>query len=181
MNSRLIYPEHCGKLVYATLGQTGTVRAAAPVSTTFPTSDMALFAPIYIGVPLLAQQLACVNGATVTGSTLIDVGLYSIDGTRLDTGAGQTTQSGTSATQAFNIADLYLDAGTYYLGLVANKNTTTFEGHTTTLTIGGALFKGLGCAQQQLAGSAALPAVAAFATFATNFVPLLLISGQAVL
>ena len=93
---------------------------SAPASATYPTANLAIFYPVRVTRSFTAAQLFVLNGATASGN--IDVGIYDSSGTRL-VSSGSTAQSGTSAVQAFNIADTLLAAGWYYLA-VAMDNTT---------------------------------------------------------
>ncbi len=109
-------------------GATGytSLGTSAPASATWPVANEALFIPFRIAEPILVQQLFWQNGATVTGN--MDVGIYSVDGTRLIS-SGSTAMSGANVIQAVDVTDTLIGAGVYYFALVGNSaaNCTTFR------------------------------------------------------
>lgn len=133
-------------------------------SATYPAANRALLVPFHIEMPILITLLLSANGATASGN--IDVGIYSADFTRI-VSAGSTAQSGTNAAQTFNIADVILGAGDYYLA-VAMDNTT------------GTLFRqNLGVQPTrragvlQMASAFPLPATITPATIASSYLPII--------
>lgn len=163
----LLIPEFSyPKTVILTAYQEGAARYAQPSSTAWPSANLAIFCPIHVGSPVLVKQLFVLNGATASGN--IDVGLYASDGTRI-TSAGSTAQAGTSAIQAFNITDIQIGSGLYYIAVALDNNTGTVEGHTFAITAGANALKTMGLAQQ--ASAFALPATATLATITSNLLP----------
>ena len=143
------------------------------VSSVWPTADLAIFVPVVLEGPTVIAQLYCVNGTVVAGN--VDVGIYSVDGTRLAS-AGSTAQAGTSASQRFNITDIRLDAGLYYMALaLSDAATATING----MTLASAeLGRVVGFAQ--MATAFPLPAVATFASYTKLVVPTFGFLGAAV-
>ena len=138
---------------------------ATPASATFPASNDALFIPVYLHQTYLIKRLFSINGAAVSGN--IDVGIYSEDGARI-TSSGTTAQSGTSVPQFFDVTDIVLGPGRYYLAVAMDNTTGTLFRATTTLI---ARFQSLGMAKQ--ATAFALPASATFATITAAYLPLI--------
>ena len=151
---------------------TAAGKLSTAASAVYPTANLALFIPFWLGTSHTAVQLFCWNGATVSGN--IDVGIYAADGTKL-VSSGSTAQAGVNVLQAFDIADTVLGPGNYYLA-VAMDNTT---GTLFRLNIANRTVSGFGCLQQ--ASAFALPAVATFAAYTTSYQPVIGFSTRAVL
>ena len=143
-------------------------------STVWPAANLAIYAPVVIDEDTKVTQLWTVNGAAVAGN--VDIGLYSVDGVRLAS-AGSTAQSGVNLMQKFDITDLYLGPGTYYLAVsLSDAATATLGGQTQTTAVWGKI---VGLAEETSA--LPLPAVATFATYTRLFLPLIGFVGDAVL
>ena len=148
--------------------------AVPTTSIVWPAANRAFYAPIVVERETVITQLWCLNGSIVAGN--IDVGLYASDGTRL-TSAGSTAQAGTTVIQKFNITDLFIGPGLYYLALALSDGATATVGSmTTSLT---QINRVCGCAEQ--ASAFALPATATFATMAQVYLPVFGFSTRAVL
>jgi hypothetical protein len=123
-------------------------------------ANMALFIPFKLTNPTTAKQLFIYNGATASGN--VDVGLYTEAGVRL-TSAGSTAQAGTNALQVFDIPDVTLGPGRFYLAMALNNTTGTVFRN----TLGNAgQGNYLGMLKQDSAFP--LPATATFATLGTD-------------
>jgi hypothetical protein len=146
-----------------------------PTSTAWPTANKAIFSPFYLSAPITVAQLFVTNGTVVSGN--IDVGLYAVDGTRLAS-AGTTAQAGTSTLQVFNITDIRIGPGVYYLAVALDNTTGTVEG-ITAATIGTAMLRAIGYAEQTTAF--VLPATATLATLTANLAPICGLTTNAIL
>lgn len=133
-----------------------------PASAAWPASNDALFIPFDINKPIIIKRLFTINGGTASGN--VDVGIYTEDGSLL-TSIGSTAQSGTNAPQFFNITDIMLSPGRYYLAVAMNNTTgTMFRANLTTIRN-----SQLGVAK--MATAFPLPATATFATTTSGFLP----------
>ena len=99
-----------------------------------------IYTPIYLHRRMLVKKLYAFNGATVSGNCCIalyssanwDGGAparfgsysYSVPSTRLAT-SGSVAQSGTNAWQAFDVTDVLLDPGLYWLAYALDNATST--------------------------------------------------------
>lgn len=137
---------------------------ATPASAAFPASNDAIFIPVYLQNTVLIQRLFSINGATASGN--IDVGIYSEDGARI-VSSGSTAQAGTSSPQFYNITDVTLGPGRYYLAVAMNNTTGTLFRASTGIT----KLQALGMAKQ--ATAFALPDSATFATVTAAYFPLI--------
>ena len=135
-----------------------------PAGAAYPIANDAIFIPMRIVQNVWIKRLYSVNGSTASGN--IDVGIYTEDGARLRS-SGSTAQSGTSQPQFFDITDIMLSPGRYYLAVAKNDTTgTLFRTNTSVLH------------QQKMgllkmASAMALPATATFATVTDAFVPMI--------
>lgn len=137
--------------------------AVAPVLTlTNVTANLVRIYPFYLPEKIKIVKFWWYNGSTVTGSTTVDVGVYSGDITTpalIDHGtATQATISVLQEIAAVNAA--VLGRGWYYMAHVSGSTTTTYASHTLTAP----LCKMMGLAQHA-AGSAVLPATITPATY----------------
>lgn len=139
--------------VMSNAGQIFTAAAA------WGTANTAVFSPVIIGVNTTVYQLAWINGATVAGNA--DVGIYDRNGFRL-VSSGSTAQSGVSAPQVVDITDTTLTPGLYYLAMVADDATATYNRAGTSSA--SPLCRASGMAMQ--ASAFPLPSTATFAAFA---------------
>jgi hypothetical protein len=135
-----------------------------PASAAWPASNDALFVPFTLPQATLIKRLFVVNGAAVSGN--IDVGIYSESGARI-VSTGSTAQSGTSTLQFFDITDLVIGPGRFYLAVALDNTTGTL--FRASLTVPRA--QALGLAKQ--ATAFALPATATFATMTAGYLPLM--------
>ena len=133
-----------------------------PAAAVWPAANDALFIPFALAQSVLLKRLFVINGATASGN--VDAGLYADDGTRI-VSSGSTAQSGTSAPQFFDITDIIISPGRYYLAVAMD-------------TTGGTLFRSnpsvireqqIGMAKQ--ASAFPLPATATFATVTALYLP----------
>lgn len=146
-------------IVHAALGG-----GATPASATFPAANDAIFVPVTIEQTVLIKRLFSLNGATASGN--IDVGIYSDSGGRI-VSAGSTAQAGTSIPQFFDITDIVITPGRYYLAVAMNNTTGTLFRAST----GIAKLQAMGLAKQ--ATAFALPTSATFATVTAAYLPMI--------
>lgn len=147
------------------IGLTAGLTPVGFISGTYPTANLALYIPFRLQEPISITKLFSVNGAVVSGN--IDVGIYSVDGTRL-VSSGSTAQAGTDVCQAFDIADTLLVPGDFYLAVAMNNATgTLFRG--APAAPGAQLLRLAGVFRQTSAFP--LPATASFATPTVSYTP----------
>lgn len=145
-------------------------QATAPASTTYPAANRALYTPVYFSRPATILKLFVVNGATSNGN--VDVAVYSEasgggPGTRL-VSAGSTAQGTVSVVQEFDIADLTVGRGVYYLGIASDSATATFFSAATNIN-GKSSFAGV----LQQATAFPLPATATPAVVSNGTIPII--------
>lgn len=128
----------------------------------WPVANTAFFVPVMLN-HLLITQFFVQNGSAVSGN--IDVGLYTMDGTRI-VSSGSTAHAGGSTNQLFNITDTLVGPGMFYLALALDNITGAINrGPMPTSVPPGVL--GI-C---EMASAFPLPAVATLATTANNYIP----------
>lgn len=128
----------------------------------WPAANLALYFPVILTTTFTAKKLVRANGSTLTGN--VDVGIYAADGTRL-VSAGSTAISGSSMPQEWDITDLVMAPGLYYLAASASATTAHIWG---TVFEGGAAYKGAQAfAVRQEAAAHPLPATATMTAIAT--------------
>lgn len=102
-----------------------------PASTAWVTANEAVFVPMSIRAPFYCTQVWWLNGGTLSGN--VDVGLYTIGGTRLLSG-GSVAAAGANATQAVNLGTaVLLNPGPYYLAMAMSSGTGTYVGMTSAI------------------------------------------------
>lgn len=152
-------------LVIDTLGYFGTIPniSIALASAAWPTTNKILYCPIRVPSPLTVLQMYTNNGTTVSGN--VDVGIYTLDGTRL-MNSGSVAQSGTSAIQTINTTDVTIGPGVFYLALQVSNTTATF-------VRGAPLVAQMSAygVLMEAAGGFGLPALATFATAVDAYFP----------
>lgn len=99
-------------------------QAAAPTSGVWPAANDAIFVPFILPQPTLVQRLFTTNGTVASGN--IDIGLYTVDGARI-VSSGSTVMVGASALQFFDIADIVLGSGKYYMALALDNTTASIR------------------------------------------------------
>lgn len=98
------------------------------------TADTAVYQQITLSQAYRLDGFGWLNGGTVTGSTGVDVALYTSEGRFLagvnNDNGGTKTQSGTSTWQTHSLATVKtIGAGRYWIGAVLSNNTSTFQGY----------------------------------------------------
>lgn len=139
-------------------------------STVYPVANTAYFIPFILTKPFTSVKMAQLNGGTVSGN--IDVGIYDDKGTRL-VSIGSTAQSGINNWQSFDITDILLGPGKFFLAVAMDNTTATlFRG-----TVTNAAF--LSClGQREMASAFPLPATVTFATMVSAYIPAVLLTGR---
>ena len=132
-------------------------------STAWPSNNLGIFFPFIAEEPVVIARLWWYNGTAVAG-TNVDVGIYSVDGTRL-VSTGSTAASGTSAIQSA-AASYTLDAGQYWFAMSADST-----GYTNVRAAFNTATELLVRGTKEMASAFPLPATATFADAANNYVP----------
>ncbi len=102
--------------------------AVLDTTATWTTANAAVYTPIRIHTTITVRKLYHKNGATV-GTDNVDVGLYDVDSdglprTRL-TSSGPTATSGANVWQEFDVTDVTIQPGLYYLAASMSGTTDT--------------------------------------------------------
>lgn len=134
-----------------------------PSSTTWPAANRAIFVPFTLYEPATIAIMWHSNGVA---SGNLDLGIYSIDGTRIIS-KGSTASSGLNTNQILDITDTPLAAGKYYMACAFDNTTATSYAYAGTTRQ--SLMKLTGIYQMDSAFP--LPATATFATFTGTTIP----------
>ena len=151
----------------------GGVTLISVTSAVYPTANLALFIPFVLTKPKTVLQLFSFTGGTKSGN--IDMAIYSEDGTKL-TSAANVAQGTINVLQVFDITDIQIGPGVFYLAVVLDNTTGTLRRGILTVNIMGA---SLGMAE--MAAAYPLPATAVFAQITGNYIPLIGLSTRLVL
>lgn len=127
----------------------------------WPATNRAIFVPVVIPFPVVAERIVIGCGATAGGN--FDVGIYNSTGTRL-VNSGSTARVASSEVIC-NITDTYLRAGLYFLAMSADSTNTYVVKSPTQL----AYTKLAGVRTMETAFT--LPTTATFATAASAPIP----------
>lgn len=138
-------------------------------SAVWPSANLAIYIPFVVYQPWLLAKISVLNGTVASGN--IDAGVYDGQGDRL-VSIGSTAQSGTSASQTFDVTDTLLYPGVYYMATAMDNVTGTLAGFAPNLVVLG----GAGVLQQ--AAAFPLPATATFAAMAQSLVPFVSLSNR---
>jgi hypothetical protein len=136
----------------------------ADASAVWPLAKEILYLPFRLPFPVLVKQLFVANGGTASGN--LDLGIYSIAGTKL-VNKGSTLQAGTTAIQLLDITDTQLGQGTFYFAITMDGTTgTTRRNLPASIQVSEAL--GI---LKETPGAFGLSATATFAACDTNYLP----------
>lgn len=127
------------------------------------TANRAYLIPFHIQEPITVTKLFCANGATASGN--VDVGIYSSSFVRIAS-SGSTAQAGTNTLQIFDITDITIGPGDFYLAIALNNGTGTIFSQNVGVTIGNRI--GL----LQMASAFPLPATITPATVSAGVTPI---------
>lgn len=132
------------------------VITTAGASTTWWNGNYAAYYPLLVPTVCVAKRLWWTNGATVSASYNVDVGIYADAGfapaAKL-VSTGSTAQGTASEVQFVDITDTVLAPGRYWLAMTASSTSATFF-----YTSLGTMYNALFCFQQ--ATALPLPATA---------------------
>ena len=117
-----LYITSTGRFAVAGLVQR-FLTAGAIATITWPTNNLAVYAPIVLPIRFTVARFLVSNGNNLTGN--VDVGLYNQAGTRL-LSTGSTARSGSTINQYIGITDQSFPPGTYYLALVGSSTTGSY-------------------------------------------------------
>lgn len=110
--------------------QLAAIANIAPTSQTWTTANVAAYIPLLVTEDITVVKLWCYNGAAVSGN--VNMALYTSAFAQVaNSEIGSTAQAGTNVIQEFNITDVALTAGLYYIALVLDNTTGTIFQHTT--------------------------------------------------
>lgn len=139
-------PQSIGELLNSVGAGLGTLA--------WPSANKAYYIPISVFSKITVVKMLVINGGTVSGN--IDVGIYDAGGARL-VSSGSTAQTGTNVIQEFNITDITLSPGLYYLACAMDNTTGILE----VWNPNAAIMRSAGVCEQ--ASAFALPSTATFA------------------
>ena len=143
------------------------MNSGVPVSTTYPTANMAIYIPVFLPFPMLVNQVWWQNGATLTNSPNADIGIYWKTGKKIYS-MGPTVMTGANVIQRTNITDFWLPAGPFYIAFACDQ--------TTNATIFASAMSSLSCAiatgMKQQTSAFALPDPIVPAQAAQNLIPM---------
>jgi hypothetical protein len=88
------------------------------VSSTYPSANLAIAVPFQTARALQIRKMFWANGTTA-GTNSVDVGVYSLNGSRLVSGGG-TLSVGANALQEVDVTDTMLQPGSYYMAYAQN-------------------------------------------------------------
>lgn len=145
-------------------GDLSTSIKVTPAATTFPVANDAIFVPFYLHQATLIKRLFCSNGTVVSGN--VDVGIYTEDGA-LIVSSGSVAHAGTSDLQFFDVTDIVLGPGRYYMAIAMDNTTGTIFRANLSVS----QQRSLGMAKQ--ASAFPLPASATLAVVTSGFLPLI--------
>lgn len=94
-------------------------------ATAWPASGLGYYCPVSLEVPATIYKMSVINGATINGT--MGVGIYDESFNRL-TSVAAASHSGASVIQTFDIADITVMPGIYYLMLCMASTTATVQG-----------------------------------------------------
>ncbi len=94
-------------------------------ATAWTTSGLGLYIPVALEVPATIYKMSIINGATINGT--IGVAIYDESFNRL-TSVAAAAHSGASVVQTFDIADITVMPGIYYLMATMASTTATVQG-----------------------------------------------------
>ena len=143
-------------------GLTIPPQSGPPSSSTWVAANRAIAYPIYLPDWVTVVKMWVANGAAVSGN--IDIGIYNEAFSKL-VSIGSTAQAGTSVNQVFDITDVSLAPGRYYVA-VAMDNTT---GTVLRSAITTPMQRFMGCVQ--MASAFPLPSTFTPATMANAHIP----------
>jgi hypothetical protein len=105
------------------------VAATQPQSAVFEAANDAVYAALLLPAACVVRRLWWANGATVSASYNVDVGIYAASaygpGARL-VSTGSTAQGTASEVQFVNVTDTALAPGLYWLALACSSASATF-------------------------------------------------------
>jgi len=137
------------------------------VSAKWPVANLAMFVPFTLSEMVVIKRMIVLVGTGTGGN--IDVGLYDANGNRL-VSSGSTLLETVSRAQFFDIADIQLNAGRYYMAEAENA-TTPYLGYAT--DPGWSSMLGV----REMAAAFPLPATATFTdNVVRSFFPLLAVT-----
>jgi hypothetical protein len=147
--------------------------AGSGASRAWPAANRAIFVPFVVYQPFLAVKMLTTTGGTASGN--LDIGIYDDHQNRLAS-MGSTAQASAFTLQSFDIADTLLLPGVYYMALCIDNTTATILAQAPLVSACGAL----GVLSQSV-GAVTLPAPAAFAAAQDAYVPIISVTGRALI
>lgn len=135
-------------------------------SASYPSANRAIYIPFEIATPVTVVKLLCVNGGVVSGN--VDMGIYDWTGTRLANN-GSVAQAGSSGIQSFDITDLLLGAGRFFLAVCLSSSSGSLQrlaGPSTEQMAAWGVYN-------QSGANVPLPATASFAKPLSTYIPMI--------
>lgn len=151
---------------------------SSSTSGTYPVANRAFYFPFWLPEQYTVTKMFTMNGATADKN--VDVGIYHDNGTRIEsirhTLGFDTPQSGTNTIQLYDLTDVTLGPGNYYMALAMDGTTGTLFRNTPNSAPSLAV---MGIRQQ--ASAYPLPDPATFADMNTTTVPIFGLTNRTIL
>jgi hypothetical protein len=145
----------------------------ATTSTTWPSTNLALFFPFFLSKTIKVLNLFWVDGSANSGN--VDVGIYTADGTKLVSTGSQV--QGINGIQSVSVS-LELGPGLFYLAIAMDNTTGALQAGTTGGV--GNLESASIFGAAQMASAFPLPATATLATVGQDYIPVFGLSTRSV-
>lgn len=112
----------------------GALNIGTPASGAWPAANLALYIPISIPLPTIVTKFFWELGAGVADNS--DIGLFDWSGRKL-VSTGSTAHSGSAGDKQITTlsSSVFLQPGTYWLGISHDTNTTGFQRWNPTATL----------------------------------------------
>lgn len=137
----------------------------------WPAANRAIFAPIILNDTITITTAGWLNGATVSGTGHVDVGVYDKGLNKIVT-TGSTTQGSAAAFQSAGLSSTTLNPDLYWLAMACDNTTSSFQAAT-------ALSTGLlrTCGVQQMSSAFVLPSAITLTNPASAYWPYVVVGG----
>lgn len=141
-----------------------------PSLSTWPTTNLAIYAPLYVRAGVAVTNVYWINGTTAAGN--LDVAVYDEQGKNKLIATGTQAQTGTSTIQSVTVTPpVFLPPGRYWMGMVVATTGATYYRAANQISMSG--FNHVMSAATQSLASAVMPATITFATSSVDYIPMM--------